>query len=266
MRHLRIWISIICISCGVVGIFFTLSNYLETTNVKHEYKVEHDRIDTIFIKDHVASIEVTPSNDAHITVSWEENENRSDNHVTIDEQGNQLIIKRQKRSFFIPIPTLRVQKQHMKIHVPEHQLKALDIQNSVGSVSVQDIHVDDLKIQTDVQKVAVSGVQAQNIQASSSVGAVEVNDSAGDMSISSNVGSVSVDISEVTGNMDLLSDVGSVKLTVDEQPGNVSFHGSSNVGSVRIFGDHPSIRVPNATYEVYVKTDVGKVEVRSRNR
>src|SRR5699024_1728966 len=123
MKNLRIWISVICISCGLVGGILTVSNYLETIHVKHEYKVDHDRIDTIFMKDHVASIEVLPSNDDYITVSWEENENRRHNHVTIDEQGNQLIIKRQKRNLFISIPSLNVKTQQMKIHVPEYQLK-----------------------------------------------------------------------------------------------------------------------------------------------
>lgn len=264
MKNLRIWVGIFSISCGIVGIFLTASHYLETTSVTHEYVVQHDRIDTIFIKDHVAFIEVVPSNDGQITVSWEENENRRDNQVTIDEKGNQLVIKRQKKNFFISIPTVKVKKQKMKIHVPEQQLRALDIQNSVGSVYVEDIQVDDLKIQTDVQKVIVSGIQAQSIHARSSVGAVEVKDSTGDMNITSNVGSVVVDISEVTGNMNLFSDVGSVKLTVDEQPNNVFFHGDSDVGSVRIFGNNSSVPVTNAIYEVYAKTDVGKVEMRAR--
>ncbi len=264
MKNIRVFVSIIFIVIGIIGAIFTVKDYLLTQNVQYEYTVENDHINTIYIKDRVASIEILPTTGSNIVVEWEEDGNRRSDRVTIDESGNQLEIKRQKILALLRIPTLNMTPKNMKVYVPKDNTSSINIQNAVGSVLVQDVHVDELTVQTDVQKIDIINVRGNMIEAISSVGSIAIDRSTGDITAISNVGSVDVDLETVTGNMYLQSDVGSVKLALDTQPEDVSFLGSSSLGSVKIFGEKTSIPVIDARYEVYLETDVGKVKVHSR--
>ncbi len=264
MRNLRALVSLIFIVIGIIGIFLTIGDYNETRNMEFEYTVENEHIDTIFVKDRVALIEVLPTTGSDIVIAWEEDGNRKQDQVTIDEHGNQLEIKRKSSSTFLMIPTFNMKQKNMKIYIPKENVSSINIKNAVGSVLVRNVQVDELNIQTDVQKVDIINVQGNNIVATSSVGSITIEKSTGDIRASSKVGSVDIDLEEVTGDMDLSSDVGSVTLTIDERPENVSFFGSSEIGSVRIFGESGSSPVENAIYEVHLNTNVGKVEVRTR--
>lgn len=264
MKNIRIIVSIIFIVIGIIGAIFTVKDYLLTQNVQYEYTVENDHINTIFIKDRVASIEIVPATGSNIVVEWEEDGNRRSDRVTIDESGNQLEVKRQRTLALLRIPTLNMTPKKMKVYVPKDNTSSINIQNAVGSVVVEDVHVDELSVQTDVQKIEIINVHGNMIEALSSVGSIVIERSTGDITAISNVGSVDVDLERVTGDMHLQSDVGSVKLGLDTQPEDVSFIGSSSLGSVKIFGEKTSIPATNARYEVYLETDVGSVKVHSR--
>lgn len=264
MRNIRVIISLAFMIVGTIGILLTIGNYKETRNVEYEYIVENDHVNSIYINDYVAAIKVLPATGSDIVISWEEDTNRKANHVTIDEYGNQLEIKRQRKSSLIFIPRFNMRQQSMTIYIPEDRLTSINIKNAVGSVLVSDVQVDELKVQADVQKIDVENVRAKIIHTTSSVGSISIENSIGEIIATSNVGSVDLGLKEITGNIEARSDVGSVKLVIDEEPKNVSFAGSSDIGSVRIFGDSDYAPLVGAEYQVNLKTDIGKVEVRAR--
>lgn len=265
MRNVRVLVGLIVITIGVVGMILTWNNYTETRNVAFEYIVDNDDIHSIHLQDDIASIEVLPAPGADIIISWEENVNLKANQLTIDENGNQLEIKRESKGFGIMLPTLNKRKNNVKLYVPADKLVMLTIKNALGSVLVRDIQVEDLNVQTDVQRIVIENVEANNIEATTSVGSIEIENSTGSIFARSNVGSVDVDVKEIIGNMNLRSDVGSVTLTTDEQQDNVSFSGSSELGSVRIFGERTSTLADYAEFEVHLQTDVGSIEVHARH-
>lgn len=265
MRNMRVQIGVFLLIVGFVGMLVTWNNYIETKVVEDEYIATEDAIEEVVVKNRHTAIEVVPTTEKHVRVVWEEDgHRRKKDNVTVEEVGNRLEIEAGSKSFFPGIPQFRFKQMHMTIYIPEDQLALVDLTNRVGSVDVRQIQVDKLSIKTDVAKVIVREVEARHIHTESSVGAIRIENSTGDITATGNVGQVLVDVETVEGNMDLRSDVGEVKLILAAEPTNVSFFGSSEIGSVRIFRSGSAVHVPDPEYEVYMQTEVGSVTVRTR--
>ncbi len=265
MRNIRIQMGILFLIIGFVGMLITWNNYIETKVVEDEYIATEGAIEEVSVHNRHASIEVVPTKEKSVRVVWEEDgHRRNKDGVIVEETDNRLEINAGSKRFFPGFLHLRFKQMHMTIYVPEEQLVSIDLTNAIGSVDVRNIQIDQLSIKTDVAKITVDGVEAEQIYATSSVGSITIENSTGDITAIGNVGQVLVDVEAVEGNMDLRSDVGKVELILAKEPDNVSFVGSSEVGSVRIFNTRGTVHVPNPTYEVYMQTEVGSVTVRTR--
>lgn len=257
--------ALILIVIGVIGLTFTAKDYFALESGSGEQIYQANEIEEIHIHSNVANVEMKPSETNEIKVVWEGKwREGNEQEFTVDQDDDQLHMNFHKKGLFNRINFdfgFNSQELTIHIYVPKKQFRLIDVKNNVGLTRITSVKADEFIVYSDVGDVKVDRVHAASVDVTSSVGLITLKDVNAKIQANNDVGETVVLANEIYDNMSLTSNVGNVKVKVPQVLENVTFTGSSEIGSINIFGSKGSYISEQQSYVVVIETEIGNIDV-----
>lgn len=266
MRRITQLLAVLMIVIGIVGIFMTGGDLMQTDTEGRE-TFSGEEIDQLIVDSNIANIELHPSDSKDMEVVWEGNLRNHSHRVHLQQDESTLMVDVDtKEPFFLKFFSFFdfLNKLTVKIYLPDKIFSNISVENEVGNTLISSVHADKFYVKSDVSNIEMTDVQTEELIVESDVGNIQLDDVTGVITAKSDVGNMTLKLMEITNDIQLTSDVGKISVQLSRIPDNVSFQGYSDVGSIRIFGESGNYINRNAEYMVDMKTDVGKIDVYTR--
>lgn len=262
-------IALFFIILGAIGMAFTVRDFFNQEIVSKEESFQARNIKNIIINSDVANIRMLPTTEEEIKIEWSGKILRSStNSVQIEEDSDTLSINigqdsllgMRKFQFGINKNML-----YVDVYVPEQEFISINIDNDVGSMNVSSIKANYVTVNSDVAGMKIENIQAHTINATSSVGSIDIKNSKGKLNAMNDVGKIDISMNKIEDDITLQTNVGSIEITVPTIPENVTFSGTSELGSINIFGKKANFISKDVDYIVTMQTDIGSIKVKELN-
>lgn len=182
-----------------------------------------------------ADINIFSSYDEHVKVSLSGRYNTS-----IEEDIPQLVayvdngvlilgIKvKPSRRFFIGI---REMTAELNVYIPKNTIEKININSSIGDVSVNDVSVSQFDAKTLHGKIEINYLDSNKTNIESYYGNIIITDHRGDIKICCNMGNISIDQMHLYGDVDVKNDRGEASLRIS-QDSSCSIYASTESGKI----------------------------------
>lgn len=283
MNRKLLTVALLFILVGIVGILVVGKGLDKDNVVIGEEKFNSEDISDVVIRNSTGEIKVRPSKDDDIHVNWKANLRFSkEPKIEIKESDGRLSVEvKERKSFRIEFFSFNFKwnSYEIEVHIPESSIERLIVDSSVGDVSVEGVNMAALEIESEVADVTVRNMVVSMTDITTDVGDIDIENIEGDISVKSDVGEISVinpggnlmlrsDVGdiyvkapEIKGDFSIKNDVGDIELLTEKDQKDASIFTSSEIGSIKVYGNEKRYFVNGAPYIIELDTDVGDVKV-----
>lgn len=206
------------------------SSNMTSTTIDNERFASIDGIDNVTISSSFIDIKVTAEDRDDVRVNY--------SGTIISNVIPTLEIERKSNSLNIKLETGKTNNYSvtnsdvvLEVLVPKSYNKSINILNSSGNISIKSIVGSNLNASTSSGSINFKDIKANLLKLSTSSGSVKIEDSIGEIQVSTSSGSVVLDIDEEENNNDITVSTSSGSVNI-ELPDNASYKikGSSSSG------------------------------------
>lgn len=261
-------IALLLITTGFIGMSVTAKKtLLEPERIIDVQVFPSDEVEAVYIESGIASLNIEPAETDEVQVVWEGKERLSGKQdITMELQGDELHINLDRSKLF---GLFRIDfifqfnklREHLDIYLPEKLYKSIYVNSNLGATKITSLHAESIEVKSDVANITLDDIVAAQLNITTSIGDVTLKEVNAKMKVVSDIGDITVVATEINANMILESNIGDVTVKVPHAFENISFFGSSDLGSVNIFGSKSSHMSDNPDHTVSIETDIGDIDV-----
>ncbi len=230
-------------------------------------------LDQIRIQTDIAQLRVgqTGGDNLEVRLRGEmEQEWRDNLRFEVRQEGNRAAIEllfpsNPKLSF-----GMNAKKLELEVLLPDKRFKEINIQSSIGTISIENIEADQLQAKTNVGKISILEVRGVKTELKTDVGLIFVENVEGELDITSNTGKIDVLLENIMSDVRIKSNTGKVNVFSRNKPHSLKLDLRSDIGRV-------DVSMKDLNYEenlnrevigtvgsgqplVKVRTNVGKID------
>lgn len=257
-------IATVLIIVGLVGALLAYTTYGAGEDVQQTETFEHQSITEVVIESDSASINVFPTNDELITVTFSAKDTRSrqyDFNVQENEETLNIQLKEKKKFQFINFG-FNFTSPEITVYLPEKQYERLQVDNVNGKTTVENMSTNELNATTVNGRIDINNMTTQNTIVSSQNGKINLNAVNGEIVGNVVNGSITLETDDLNQFIDLESVNGKLSIETNEEPTNATIEVDVVNGKIDIFGEkNRNTTFGEGDYLIQLKTVNGRVSV-----
>lgn len=249
---------------------FSLKNYNDdrfTLSKDFTSLIESTEINNIDISSSISSVEIKTGDKPEIIAK-----NIDEDYFKCYTQGDTLIIdyniETHNRGINLDLGYLgsltRTRSSKIIIVLPKKDYDNLALKNSLGSIDVNDVTVNNMDISNNVGEIKMYNSEAKlNSDIDNNVGSIQIkNSTLENLDIDNDVGSTDIINCTLTGNTSVTTSIGAVVMKLDGDIDDYSIKSDSEMGKIRINGEKGSRISKTAIYVMELESDIGSIKVK----
>ncbi|WP_042144408.1 DUF4097 family beta strand repeat-containing protein [Paucisalibacillus sp. EB02] len=264
-RRLLTFIATGLIVIGLVGVIFTYKSSGAGEEINRSKVVQNPDITEISIESDNATIEVLPTTEELITVTFSAKESKYNKYkLDIEEKGDALSVELNEKIIKFINFNLDFDFSGPKItvYLPEKQYEKLTIDNVNGKVKVEQLDVETIIVKTINGRIEMEDTNTTRTTVSSENGSIAFEYVNGTITSDVVNGSTTFITNNLDRTIDLESVNGKIKVQTDTEPTNATIEVNVVNGKVDIFGnDSSSVVIGDGEHQIKLKTVNGSVTV-----
>ncbi|HLR40510.1 MAG TPA: DUF4097 family beta strand repeat-containing protein [Virgibacillus sp.] len=246
-------LAIVLLIVGVAGSIFTFKAANKTEDVTEE-KVINDDFNNIEVTANEAEVEILPTSDSQAKV--ELSGKNSNYRLSTGVEGSTLkvdVAYKQKKLFNFDFTLASLS---LKVYLPEKEYNSLQIESGNGRVRVDDLQAKVIHVKTDNGQIKLNhigssevtaeadngtidmeNVTATNVKVKADNGKIKLKDVEGNLSGTTNNGSISLVTRDLHRSIDFETDNGRINIQTEKKPTNAIIDAKVDNGKVTVFGE-----------------------------
>lgn len=173
-----------------------------------------DEFEEIKIETNTAAVSITETTGSELKAEFEVDE-AIEHEFTFEGEvkGGVLQIKAKENGKIGLSFNKGTGQRKLTIELPQKTLKRFHLENELGDITAQGVHADQLRVSTQL-------------------GNIQLEQSSGDLDLSTQAGDIELTLSELKDNMNLNTELGNVSVELSEKPASLKLNLKTELGKV----------------------------------